>query len=496
MGVRPDSPFLFQIAATGERPLTYKAADLPPGLVLERNSGRITGRLPTRGRYPVNLRVENHLGSTERSLLIIVGDQITLTPPMGWNSWNCWGNDISEEKVLAAARGLVASGLRDHGWSYINIDDGWQGARGGPLDAIQPNPRFPDLKRLADEVHNLGLKFGLYSTPWRATLSRHNGSSADSADGIDHWIAAHDYNEFFQYQVPEYHSGLEKYGWLKPLTERLRKRARHEYAKEMRRPGKYSFVSQDVKQWTEWGVDYLKYDWAPIDLAHAMTMHDELAGAPRDIFYSVSNNAPFSLASDLARLANAWRTSVDLKDTWQSVSDIGFSRDKWAPFNTPGHYNDADMLEIGDLVWNRPNMTRLTSDEQYTHITLWCLLAGPLLLGCNLENLDPFTLSLITNDEVIDVNQDPLCKQAIRVAGSGAREVYAKPLEDGSLAVGLFNRGESAAQVGVNWSDMQITGRLTVRDLWRQKNIGVFAEHFETLVAPHGVVLVRMSRAQ
>jgi alpha-galactosidase len=168
----------------------------------------------------------------------------------------------------------------------------------------------------------MGLKVGIYSTPWRATLSRHNGSSADNVNGIDDWIASHDYNEFFQYQVPQFDSWLDNFGWLKPLADRLRKRKRQRFTGEMKRPGKYSFVSQDVKQWTVWGVDYLKYDWAPIDLGNVTAMHDELASAPRDIFYSVSNNAPLSLASALAKVTNAWRTSVDLEDAWRSVSDV------------------------------------------------------------------------------------------------------------------------------------------------------------------------------
>ncbi|MGH8094226.1 MAG: putative Ig domain-containing protein, partial [Chthoniobacterales bacterium] len=495
VGLRPGSPFFFQIAATGKRPMRYQTVDLPAGLNLDPINGRITGALTKRGNYPVILRATNRLGSGERILSIVVGDQIALTPPMGWNSWNCWGIDVSQERVLASARGLVASGLRDHGWSYINIDDGWQGARGGPLNAIQPNSRFPDMGRLAAELHGMGLKFGIYSTPWRATLSRHNGSSADNVNGTDDWVATHDYNEFFQYQVPEFHSWLDGYGWLKPLAGWLRKRRRRAYTEQMRRPGKYSFVSQDVKQWEEWGVDYLKYDWAPIDLGHVVPMHDELVKAPRDIFYSLSNNAPFSLAPELSKLANAWRTSVDLKDNWRSISQVGFSRDKWAAFNGPNHYNDADMLVLGKLHWNRPGMTRLTANEQYTHFSLWCLLSGPLLLGCALEDLDPFTIGLVTNDEVIDVDQDPLCKQATRITSSGQGEVYAKPMEDGSWAVGLFNRGSSAARVSVALSDLHMSGRVKVRDLWRQKNLGVFALRFEAPVARHGVVLLRMSSA-
>jgi len=495
VGARPGSPFLFQIAATGERPMTYGADNLPAGLKVDPTNGQIVGAISTRGRYSVLLRAENSLGSSERALAIVVGDQIALTPPMGWNSWNCWGIEVTQERVMASARGLVASGLRDHGWSYINIDDGWQGARGGPFNAIQPNSRFPDARRLGAELHGMGLKFGLYSTPWRATLSRHNGSSADKANGIDDWIGAHDYNEYFQYQVPQFHSWLDNYGWLKPLADRLRKRRRQKYTGQMKRPGKYSFVSQDVRQWADWGVDYLKYDWAPIDLGSVVAMHDELAKTPRDIFYSVSNNAPYSLASELARVSNAWRTSIDLEDTWRSISDVGFTRNKWASCNGPSHYNDADMLTIGDLRWNRPGKNRLTSDEQYTHMSLWCLLSGPLLLGCDLENLDSFTKGLITNDEVIDVNQDPVCLQATRLTRSQDGEVYAKRLEDGTIALGLFNRGNSPARVRVNWSDLQLSGKMIVRDLWRQKNLGVFPAAFESVVSPHGVVLVRITRA-
>jgi alpha-galactosidase len=194
------------------------------------------------------------------------------------------------------------------------------------------------------------------------------------------------------------------------------------------------------------------------------------------------------------KIANSWRTSVDLRDTWQSMSSVGFSRDSWAPFNGPGHYNDSDMLLVGDLRWNRPALTHLTPDEQFTHISLWCLLSGPLLLGCRLDNLDPFTLGLITNDEVLDVDQDPLCKQAVCVAHWGSGLVYAKPLEDGSLAVGLFNLGPSECSVRATWKALKVSGPLVVRDLWCEKNIGVFTDHFEARVASHGVVLVKISK--
>jgi alpha-galactosidase len=476
--------------------MVYEASDLPSSLTLNAATGRISGSALKRGLYRVKLRVKNRLGADERDLSISVGDTVSATPPMGWNSWNCWGREIDQDKVLAAARGLVANQLNEHGWSYVNIDDGWQGSRSEDDHAIEPNPRFPDMKRLANEVHSLGLKFGLYSTPWRATPGRYNGTSSDQPNGVDRWIATGDYNQYYQYNIPSFRSWLDRYGWLNFLSNRLRKEKRRAFTGQMKRFGKYSFASQDARQWTRWGVDYLKYDWAPVDLRHVAIMHDALAAAPRDIFYSVSNNAPLSIANRLAQVANSWRTSVDLKDTWESMRSIGFSRDRWAPFNGPGHYNDSDMLLIGDLRWNRPKLTRLTSDEQYTHISLWCLLSGPLLLGCRLDDLDAFTLGLITNDEVLDVDQDPLCRQAICVARKEANLVYAKPLEDGSLAVGLFNLGKSKSRVRASWKDLKIQGPFRVRDLWRQKDIGVFSDYFETSVASHGVVLVRLIKAR
>ena len=187
-GVRPGSEFLFTVAATGARPMTFSAEGLPKGLKLDSRTGRITGRVKKAGEYVVRLKAENALGSNERDLKIVVGDAISLTPPMGWNSWNCWARDVTQEQVLASARAMVEKGLVDHGWTYINIDDGWQGQRGGKYNAIQPNTKFPDMKGLADEIHALGLKIGIYSTPWIGTYAAHVGSYSDRADGVNEWI--------------------------------------------------------------------------------------------------------------------------------------------------------------------------------------------------------------------------------------------------------------------------------------------------------------------
>jgi len=452
-GVRPGNPFLFTIPATGVRPMTFAAKGLPEGLALDPTTGRITGRLTERGGHVVTLIARNAKGVCERPLRIVVGDRIALTPPMGWNSWNCWAESINDVKVRDAADAMVHSGLIRHGWTCINIDDGWQGRRMPPEYALQPKGRFPDMKALADYVHGLGLKLGIYSTPWKTSYAGYTGGSSDLDDG------------------------------------RITKKA-HTF-------GAVSFEDADARQFAAWGIDYLKYDWKPNDVLHARRMAQALRAAGRDVVFSLSNTAPFDLAREWSHLANAWRTTSDLTDTWASASEVGFSQDRWRPFAGPGHWNDPDMLVIGQVGWGpslRPST--LTPNEQYTHISLWCLLASPLLLGCDLEELDAFTLGLLTNDEVLAVNQDPLGRQAARVAVDGPLEVWAKEMEDGSKAVGLFNRDEVPRTVAVRWSDLGIEGPHTVRDLWRQKTIGVFDGQFSTPVLVHGVVLVRLTRQE
>ena len=464
-GVHPGSPFLYTIPATGNQPITFSADDLPPGLTLDPATGRITGniQLPIDGLTPANFNVTFHAknakGEATKKFRIIVGDQIALTPPMGWNSWNCWAGAVDEDKVLRAAKAMVASGLAQHGWTYINIDDTWQGARGGPFNAIQPNNKFTDMKALADGVHDLGLKVGIYSTPWITSYANHIGGSSDNPAG----------------------------NWTLVTQANGRRNPQHAL-------GRYPFATNDAKQWAAWGFDYLKYDWNPNDIPHVQEMADALRASGRDMVFSLSNAAPFGNAADWARLSNAWRTTGDIRDNWRSMTSNGFSQNRWAPFSGPGHWNDPDMLVVGRVGWG-PSLhaTNLTPDEQYTHISLWCLLASPLLLGCDLEQLDPFTVGLLTNDEVLDVDQDPLGKEATAVAGDNVSySVYAKPLDDGSLAVGLFNRGPEAYTLTVKWSDLSLTGPQLVRDLWRQKDLGTFTDQFSAPVPPHGVVLVRI----
>jgi alpha-galactosidase len=464
-GVRPGSVFLYTIPATGDRPMEFHADGLPKGLKLDKKTGQITGAIKKRGEHHVVLHADNDKGSAQKKFRIVVGDKIALTPAMGWNSWNCWASAVDQEKVVRSAHAMVTSGLINHGWTYINVDDTWQGRRGGRFNAIQPNEKFPDMKALCAAIHDLGLKAGIYSTPWISSYARFVGGSSDDPAGE----------------------------WSKDFADM-----------KFYRHGKYSFAENDVKQWAEWGFDYLKYDWNPNDVPHVKEMASALRKTKRDIIFSLSNSAPFDYAADWARLANSWRTTGDILDGWignpkygwsYGISEIAFSQERWAPYAGPGHWNDPDMLEVG-YVGGGPILhpTRLTPDEQYSHISLWCMLSAPLLIGCDLERLDDFTFGLLSNDEVLALDQDALGRQAVRVTCISAVDVYLKELEDGSKTVGFFNRGNETENLIFNkLGKIGLGGRRHVRDLWRQADLPDANGTIQITVPPHGVLLLKFT---
>ncbi|MGA2620286.1 MAG: glycoside hydrolase family 27 protein [Thermoguttaceae bacterium] len=466
-GVRPGSPVLYTIPATGQRPIVFSAEGLPPGVAVDSETGRITGAIQERGEHAVLLGARNGRGSAVKKFRISVGDRTCLTPPLGWNSWNCWAEAVDQDKVLRSARAMVKSGLVDHGWTYINIDDTWQGLRGGKFNAIQGNEKFPDMKALCDSVHAMGLKPGIYSTPWVTSYAKFCGGSSDDPSGA----------------------------WSKALA-----------TDKCWRHGKYPFAESDARQWADWGFDYLKYDWNPNDLEHVDEMSKALRSCRRDIVYSLSNSAPFPRAADWARLANCWRTTGDIWDYWDhsdqpwryGVSEIGFSQQRWVPYAGPGHWNDPDMLVLGYVGWGPSlHQTKLTPDEQYTHFSMWCLLSAPLLIGCDMERLDPLTLNILANDEVLALDQDALGKQASPVATLGAVDVYLKELEDGSRAVGFFNRGRQAESIAFNkLASIGIAGKQHVRDLWRQKDLSDVQDTVKLTIRAHGVVLLKFAPAK
>jgi len=466
-GVRPDHPVVFTIPATGDRPMKFSVDKLPSGVKLDANTGQISGTIAKAGTYEMVVHAKNKIGEAKRPFKIIVGETIALTPPMGWNSWNIYATKVTEELLLANAKAMVTSGLINHGWSYMNIDDVWQGERGGEFHAIQSNPEtFPDMEKATKEIHGMGLKMGIYSTPWIESYGHHVGGSADNPEGTF-------------VRTPE--------------TDKVpRNKKLFPY-----KIGQYDFVDQDVKQWAKWNVDYLKYDWSPNELPETKKMFDALRNSGRDIVFSLSNSTPFASIGDLSKVSNTWRTGGDIRDSWKSLKPRLFSQDKWEPYAGQGHWNDPDMMVVGVVGWGKDyHQSNLTADEQYTHVSAWCLMSVPLLLGCDLTKLDDFTLSLLTNDEVLAVNQDALGKQATVISRQGEAGVMAKNLEDGSIAAGLFNPGdEGTKSVSLSWADLKISGKYIVRDLWRQKDLGTFDGEFKADVAQHGVVLVSLRKA-
>ncbi len=470
LGVRPNHPIAYHIPVTGDRPMRYSADQLPAGVTLDATTGQLGGSIAAAGTYAITLHAANSHGQQDRAFRIVVGDTIQLTPAMGWNSYNVWSDQINQARLLAAAKAMVSSGLIEHGWSYINMDDGWQAStRNGDSHALQPDPaKFTDLPGTIEQIHAMGLKVGIYSSPWVMTYAGRLGSTAENNQGSP---------QDWPPKVPKNKKQL-------PFAI-----------------GKFHFITNDAKQFSQWKIDYLKYDWGPVEYPETKEMYDALRQVDRDIVLSLSNNHVqnmFGGIKEVSTVCNSWRTTTDITDNWGRVSnDIGFNQDKWAPFVSPGHFIDADMLVVGVVGWGskKQHQTKLTPDEQYTHISIWSLLSSPLLLGCDLEKLDAFTIGLLSNDEVLAIDQDALCKQAVNVSKQGPLEVYRKELEDGSLAVGLFNRGTSGASVTAKWSDLKLSGKQVVRDLWRQVDLGDFDDSFTASVKPHGVVLVKISKA-
>jgi len=506
-GVRPGNPFLFTIAATGDRPMKFSVENLPAGLVLDSATGQITGVLREKGESMVVLHAKNALGEATRKLRIVCGDTIALTPPLGWNSWNCFGGAVSDAKVRAAADAMVSSGLVNHGWTYINIDDCWEADRDAS-GFIQSNKQFPDMKALSEYIHGKGLKFGIYSSPGPKTCAGFTASyqhEDQDAQRYAEWGVDYVKYDWCSYGDIARKITVERYGKLLPndaehimaLSEKKRildsnrQRTEEETAQLKQITSELNEIYRKMNPEEKRRID-LDIMQEPYKIFRA-----SLDKVKRDILFSYCQYGMGNVWEWGQQLGgNCWRTTGDITDTWASLSSIGAKQAGHEKFAGPGHWNDPDMLIVGKVGWGpklRP--TRLTPDEQYTHISLWCLLASPLLIGCDMTQLDAFTFSLLSNDEVLDVNQDPLGRQAGRVAQSGTVEVWSKELEDGSRAVGLFNLGTQEAKVTATWQDIGISGRQIVRDLWRQKDIGSFEAQFEATVPSHGVVLVKIRPA-
>ncbi len=464
-GARPGHPIFYVLPVSGD-PLSITAEKIPDGVVFDPVRRSVTGRISVPGVYPMTFAAENKNGLVRFSMNLNIGEQIQLAPPMGWNSWYCLSETVSDAKLRETAAGMVERGLSAFGWSYINIDDCWQGVRGGKYHALQPNERFPDMGALAEYIHALGLRIGIYSTPWISTYAGFRGGSTDR--------------------------GFEERMYL-PEDQRLQPnqvfgrfpggRERGQY-----RTGSEWLFENDIRQWADWGIDFVKVDWNPNDIPTTERIASELRTCGRDIVLSLSNTAPVEFGKELLELSQLCRITGDIRDTWESISKIGFDHDlRWHGCFRPGHWIDPDMLQIGAIgIPNRQNITyqpsRLTYEEQRTQFTLWSLLSAPLLLSCDVAGMDDSTFALLTNPDVIAVNQDSLAAVPIIEKPSETLRIYRKPLLDGSLAIGVFNLSDELLHTELEMPS-------STRELWTGTESG--ADHVKMTIQPHGVAVYR-----
>ncbi len=445
VGGTPGREFLFRVPATGQGTLKFAYKNLPPSIRPTGDGRVLRGTVPPEGRHTFTVTVSGPKGTDKRDITIVSGvHKLAQTPPMGWNSWNVWGTSVTADKVRAAADAFVRLGLADHGYNYVNIDDAWEAGRDANGE-IQTNEKFGDMTALSTYVHGLGMKLGIYSSPGTLTCGGYMGSLGHEA--------------------------------------------------------------QDAKTWAKWGIDYLKHDWCSygqvsrgdslLELKKPyIVMREGLDAAGRDIVYSLCQYGMGqvwgwgdSVGADL------WRTTGDITDTWQSMSSIGFAHSDRGYRVGPSAWNDPDMLVVGRLGWgSSPRANRLSGNEQITHITLWSMLAAPLLVGCDLTQVDELTKRLLMNHDVIEIDQDPLGKAATRTHKDGDLEVWTRPLADGSSAVALFNRSPERAKVATNWErDLGKKGNPMVRDLWRRKDLGRMTGGYAVEVPAHGAMLLRVT---
>jgi alpha-galactosidase len=429
----------------------------------------------------VLLQAQNQHGKTEKEFTIAIGRGLALTPPMGRNSWNAWRHWVSDDNIRSAAHQLVQTGLAARGYNYVNIDSCWQGTRGGEHGAIQPNSKFPDMGALGAYVHSLGLKFGIYSTPWTVPWG------CTEKEAQENWNGA----------------GLIGCSSGSPDTN---------YQPNSLPEGRYVGIdkheAQDIAQWEQWGVDFLKYDWNPTDPESLERMGRLVKNASRDVVLSICTNARLSNADRIKVWANMWRGLEDTRDDWSSVLENAFMtedsrRENWRPHVRPGSWNDLDMLALGpqfeSSVTTCPN--KLSPDEQITSMTAWALYPSPLILSCDLSALTDFELRLFANEEVIALNQDSLGKPAVRLSERREQSlqaadpqhdarIWARPLADGSTAIGFFNLAESPATLSVDLKDLCLSGSAKARNLWERRDIGQIQDQLSVEVPKHGAQLI------
>lgn len=449
-GASPEKPILYRIPVLGQRPMRF-SAELPEGLQLSAD-GILTGSL-REGEYPVAVKAENACGEDSKTILFRICPRgICQTPLMGWTSWNAFVEKIDQDRILQMAKLLLQTGLAEYGYQYVNIDSEWQGQYGGEYYAIQPNAKFPDMGKLCADIHALGLKCGIYSTPM-----------------------------------------VNAFGRTKGMPGCTRGQRDPEYPESARGIACDHYEENNVRQWTAWGFDYLKYDWRPCDTANAKRMREALDQSSRDFVYCVSVKAMYEDREYWRENCSSWRDNRDSEDHWDRLVEICFGCDQWLGQSSLGHYFDLDMLEIGvmELFEGR---SKLTEDEQLVGYTARAIFPSPIQISCDLSQLTEFELDMLCNEEVITVNQDALGKNAVMLWEERTCDrdytlqkhlkCYEKPLADGSRAVALFNIGNTTEQVTLTASQ--------IRDLWAKEDMKVEQGKFCLTLPPHTTRLLRL----
>jgi alpha-galactosidase len=497
VGIRSSTPLLWTIPVTGKWPMTFSAVNLPIGLSLS-PVGTITGTLAKPGDYAVRVAARNGAGRAERVVHFVAGPTLAQTPPMGWNSYDAYGSNVNEAQTLANARYLRRN-MQPYGWQYVVVDYRWydpasatapdNGEPGEVLTMddygrlLPPANRFPSaangqgFQGLADQVHAMGLRFGIH-------IMRGIPRSAVKTN-------------------------LPIEGSLYKAADAARTGDTCPWCPDMvgvrgDTPAGQAYYDSLFRLYAAWGVDFVKMDdtSSPYHADEIEAVRRAIDKCGRSIVYSLSpGETPVTQGAHVASHTSMWRVSGDFWDGWNALDHEFALGAKWRPFAAPGHWPDGDMLPLGHLsLGGRPvgrdRQTRFTHNEQMTLLSLWSLLPSPLMVGANLPDNDPWTLAVLTNPEVLVVNQDSLGAAGGAAASADGLEVWAKKMADGSLAVGLFNRGEIEDIVTADWSKLGITGRYAVRDLWLRKNLGRFKDKYAASVPSHGVVLLRLTEAR
>ena len=450
-GASPNKPFILKIAVTGERPIKYSADNLPDGLVLE--NGIITGSVAEEGIYPIVLKAENAMGKATKTINFEIKENcVLLTPLMGFTSWNAYGSDVSQEKMEHTAKLMIDSGICEYGYSYINTDSGWQKEYGGKYDAIMPNEKFPDMKKMCDTIHSYGLKCGIYSTPM-----------------LEAWGCPKEFKS-----IPGCTQGEpnELFAYTNTGIGVIRKE------------------KNNVQQWTEWGFDYLKYDWSPCDPYNAELMRRELIASTRDFGFCVTVAARPEYTHYWSKYCNSYRNGVDTHGYWQNFIDLYGCYKNFITSMNKGHFFDLDMLDIGDCDLFAEGC-QYTEDEQILVYSFRAFMGSPIQISCKLDNLTEFQLSVYCNEEIIALNQDIAFKSAKPMLmvqdGEKCFHAYKRKLHDGSYAVMIMNLGEVAGRIQVYLDECS-----SVRDLWAKKDLNK-TDVLDLTMKPHTVRIFKIT---